>query len=440
MASPLPVTRRTDIDLKVLWQRALITTTRVQGWPLFKWLTPDVPVRVLRADGSEAIWLGEAAGAGKAGARRSGTFVALELPEDLVLRRRIQIPAVQDSEIANAAELEVRAIAPFPADDLAWGFYRRKSSSGAIEVEIALASRRQVNQYLNESAPRLQGLGIPEVWAVSAHGAPIVFTGYGEHRRTTNAAAWRRAGYALLVVGLGLIVAIALTPVAQLRMRAMEAAAAFQTLQSQSTAVVQQREKLIKNAEKLTTLSTLLADTIDPLAAMDLLTRVLPDDTSLLTLQVQGFKVTISGQTTNAAALMQHLGAQEGLREVKAPGASMRPPGASKEAFNIELTLDPKTFLPTPVVPDLSKTSKGTPNPELPAKSQVTAPGPQASTASMQQAPQPPQPVIAPAPTVRAEAHAPAPVAAPQATGPRSGAVFGGTTTPPPPPSEGRAP
>jgi general secretion pathway protein L len=441
MASPLPVTRRSDIDLKVLWQRTLSAARLVQRWPLFKWLTPDVPVRVLRSDGAEAVWLGEASSAGKAGARRPGAFVAVELPEDLVLRRRMLMPAVQDSDIANAAELEVRGVAPFPAEDLAWGFCRRRAASGAIEVEIALASRKQVNQYLSAAVPRLEKLGLPEVWAVSAHGAPIVFTGYGENRRTSNAAAWRRVGYGLLIVGLALIMAIVLTPVAQLRMRTIEADAAFQALQAQSATVVQQREKFLKNAEKLTALSTLLADTIDPLAAMDLLTRVLPDDTSLLSLQVQGLKVNISGQTTNAAALMQLLSAQEGLREVKAPGASMRPPGASKEAFNIELMLDPKIFAATPVLPVLPQASSRNPNAGSPTQAVVLPPSAPAITAGAQPL-QPPSAVITPipAPAARSDIRPAAPAAAPLTASPGGGAVFGGTAPPPSPAPEGRAP
>ena len=83
-----------------------------------------------------------------------------------------------------------------------------------------------------------------------------------------------------------------------------------------------------------------------PLKVMDLLTQALPDDTSLLGLQVQGLKVTMNGQTTNAAALMQHLSAQPGIREVRAPSAATRPLGVSKDSFSLEFTLDPKMLSP----------------------------------------------------------------------------------------------
>ena len=76
----------------------------------------------------------------------------------------------------------------------------------------------------------------------------------------------------------------------------------------------------------------------------DLLTQALPDDTSLLNLQLQGLKVTMAGQTTNAAALMQHLSAQPGVRDVRAPSAATKPLGVTKESFSIEFMLDPKTL------------------------------------------------------------------------------------------------
>ncbi|MNV85927.1 hypothetical protein D3C71_1799140 [compost metagenome] len=43
---------------------------------------------------------------------------------------------------------------------------------------------------------------------------------------------------------------------------------------------------------------------------------------------------------------MQLLSAHPSFRDVRAPSAAMRPPGATKDTFNIELMLDPKAFAP----------------------------------------------------------------------------------------------
>ena len=74
------------------------------------------------------------------------------------------------------------------------------------------------------------------------------------------------------------------------------------------------------------------------------LTRALPDDTSLISLQMQGSKIRISGQTPNTADLMQKLSAYPGLRDVKAPTAATRPLGVNKESFSLELELTPEAF------------------------------------------------------------------------------------------------
>ena len=417
-----------------MWRQVSAAVRGVQRWPLFSWLTPDVAVRVLRADGTEAIWLGESASAGKRSARSSGAFVAVELKEDIVLRRRLTVPAMQDADVASAVELDARGATPFPMADLVWGFCRRPGKAGAVDVEIAMASRRQVEEYLGEMAPKLRGLGVPEVWAVSGSGAPMVFAGFGETRRTSQAASWRRIGYGLLITAALLLAAMILTPAAQLRMRLEEAAAAFQALQTQSASVVQRRENLVKTSAKLTTLSALLADTIDPLATMDFLTRALPDDTYVLSVQMQGSKVNISGHTNDAAALMQYLGKQAGLRDVKAPGVAMRPPGATKESFNIEFMIDPKVL--EPVKSAASEAAKAAANP---AKQESPPPLSAAAPAAIPGRPPSSSPVQAPpaaAPSVPAVVAAPATPASPGPGGATSGGgfSFGGSATPPPAP------
>eukprot|EP01035_Chromulina_nebulosa_P049595 gene49595-67338_t len=77
-----------------------------------------------------------------------------------------------------------------------------------------------------------------------------------------------------------------------------------------------------------------------------MITRALPDDTSLQSFQLAAPegpgkppKVLLVGQTGNAAALMQQLGAQPGLKDVKAPSAAVKPLG-KRAAFCTAITLD----------------------------------------------------------------------------------------------------
>ena len=171
----------------------------------------------------------------------------------------------------------------------------------------------------------------------------------------------------------------------------------------------------MQSVEKLGALSQTLVGRIEPLRVLDKLTTVLPDDTALQSFKLQGTKVTISGDTANASALLQILGAQQGLKDVRAPSAATRMLGAPKESFVIEFSLDPQVF---GVV--------AAPSPAILAAA-ATSVAPSAGAV--------PLPASAPAPVategVRPPATPASPAAAPVATfGGR--ATFGGTMPKPP--------
>jgi len=143
------------------------------------------------------------------------------------------------------------------------------------------------------------------------------------------------------VLALALIAAMAVTPSVKLYLRFLQANQAMLSLQQKAGPAVAQREALVRATEQLASLAELIGKPTPPLQTLKLITQALPDDTSLLSLQILGPKVSISGQTGNAAALMKQLGSTPGLRDVKAPTPATKPLGAPRESFTIEFTLDP---------------------------------------------------------------------------------------------------
>ena len=338
------------MDLRTLWQDMRRPWQDMHRWPLLAWMAPEVPIRLLHADGRETVWLGTKSQIKTPSAKEAASrFVAVELPDELVLRRKLVLPEMPEAQTVDAVSLETHTISPFAADDLVWGYATHPGAKNQSQIELVLASRRQVEQYVHTQAPRLNGV-VPEVWALAGGGTPVALAGFGEKQRSAYIAGWRRIGYALLLLVLGLLIAIALTPTAQLRLRAIEAVNAYTAVHQRTQPLTQQREVLVKTAERLVELKDTMAVTIDPLRVMDLLTQALPDDTSLQSLQIQGLKVTMAGLTTNAAALMQHLSTQPGMRDVKAPTAATRRQGSSQENFTVEFLLEPKVFAPAPAV------------------------------------------------------------------------------------------
>lgn len=404
------------VDLKALWQEICHSWQHIHQWPVLSWLTPAVPVILYQADGAQSLWLEGALKSSNAGSVKTN-FVAVELPQEHVLRRTLSLPQVGDSDIADAVALEARASSPFVAQDLMWGYRARSDQHGKCSIELAIASRKQVGAYLTTQSGRLPSNASPEVWVRGDQAGPIVLQGYGEIHRYAHAARQRRWGYALLLLAGVLLGGIAVTPTAQLRLRAIDAVFAYDSAVQRTAPLARQREALMQSVEKLGVLSETLSGRIEPLRVLDKLTKVLPDDTALQSFKLQGGKVTIAGDTANASALLQLLGEQPGLRDVRAPSAAMRIPGAPKESFVIEFVLDPQQF------GVIGSTVSAAPPPVADASASA---GP-----AVIAAPPASVPAVSPAAGVGAAPPSPAGAGAPVATfGGR--ATFGGTMPKPP--------
>lgn len=307
------------------------------------WLTPDAAVRLLQADGEESLWR---AGVRQQGQARPGSrvFQALQLPEELLLLQTFTVPPMDTASHAAAAQLQALACSPFSEADLVWDYRTHTDANGRCQIDIALASRRQIAQYVQAQAHRL-GNDTPEIWVLLPTGFPIIFAGYGEGQRKAHGKRGRQLRAGLLLLAMALAGGVALTPTLQLRARAIDAVHSFDAIALRTPPLVHEREILLQSVEQLTGLSELLAGRIEPLRVLDRLTSVLPDDTALQSFSLKGQKVTITGLTDNASSLMQLLGQQPGVRDVRAPSAAMRTAGTnSKESFVIEFALDPQEF------------------------------------------------------------------------------------------------
>jgi general secretion pathway protein L len=298
-------------------------------WRAFRWLTPDEPVRVIHADGSESVRQGMSAR--KIAVPARVRFVAVELAEETVLRRKLTLPRLTEGEVRQAVELDVRASSPFPEPDLVWGYQVERGDR--LRVEIAMTSRQLVDQQLEALRARLGG-ALPEVWVGGER--PFVIPGYGEAARQASARRMRWALFGLLMVAAVLIAALAITPTLQLRERALEAGRKSDELSRAIKPQAQMRDELARLGEQIRLLSKASEQRLDIVALIDQITRQLPDDAVLSRLEIAGGVVRISGQADNAAQLLQTLGANPAFRDVRAPSGITRAPAGSKEGFTIE--------------------------------------------------------------------------------------------------------
>jgi general secretion pathway protein L len=298
-------------------------------WPAFRWLTPDEPVRVIHADGTESVR--QAVTGRRIAAPTKVRFCAIELAEETVLRRVLVLPSLSEEELRQAVELDVHAASPFPEQDVVWGF--RAESGTPVRVEIALTSRRFVEQQIEARRPRFENVA-PEVWVGGER--PFVIPGYGEAARLAHGRRLRLALFGLLSATALLLAALAITPTLQLRERALEAAGKSEELLRAVKPQAQVRDELVRLSEQLRVLEKASEQRHDVVALIDQITRQLPDDAVLTRLEIAGGTVRLSGQADNAAQLLQTLGAKPAFRDVRAPSGISRGPAGGKEGFTIE--------------------------------------------------------------------------------------------------------
>ena len=355
--------------------------TLAQAWaelrdgPILDWLTPEARVRWSRASGTQETWLASGGHLRRdkaSGSRTAAPFTAVEVPDTIVLRRHTTLPSLTPAATAQAIALEAATHSPFPPNELVWGARCTPAAQrrGSQDVEIVLASRGLIQQHF-AAQPGAAALETSEAWCLSERAdEPIALAGFAEPRRQRAQRRGCNINLALMVSALALLGAIAVTPSLQLRARALVAMQDYQRLARLAAPALAQRESLVRSQDQLAELQTILGEQVGPLQIMDLLTRALPDDSSLLTLQVQGLKITLTGQTANSAALLERLGKEPGLREVRAPTAATRPPGATKDTFTIEAQVDPVVLLQAAGSP---KPGEAAVKPVAPASSPASA-------------------------------------------------------------------
>ncbi len=314
----------------------------LQHLPPLSWLQPEPAVVLLHADGSRSLWLGDRRREGATPAEcAAARFVAVEVPADETLECAVPLPPMPEGDREDAIALAVRTTSPFDAAELVWGW--RAVQGGAVAL---LSTRKAVQARLDAVAASGARTGTPEAWALDRGARPVVLQGFGESARRRLAVRGRRLGGLLLLGALLLALAVLLTPTLQLRLRALQAQQAYDQAQQRLAPVLAQREALAQAQAQQGALHEQMQARVEPLAVLDLLTQAVPDDSFVQRLQLQGDKLTLTGQTPNTAALMNRLSAEPLLRDVRSPAAATRGMTAGRENFTLEMNLQPQALRP----------------------------------------------------------------------------------------------
>jgi general secretion pathway protein L len=333
------------LDLPAAWGQLRQAWLAVMQHPMLRWVGPRPAILLQEGQNAEGLWEPLQGPLmqrhGDVEAKKRPLFSAIALPEEMVLRKQLMFPKLDEKQLRSAIELQAETLSPFPATDLLWisGPLLPAGGEGKFVVELVITSRQAVARYLSMRTDKQPEA--PEVWVrAGAHlTQALVLPGFGEERRLRA----QRRGWSWLLGGgvlmLMLAGGLAVTPTLQLRARALQASSQLERLVEQTKPLLGKREALMAANVQLEALGGITSNRLDPLTTMHTLTKVLGDDTMLQRLQIEGRNVLIVGQTPDTATMMQELSAQPGFKGVRAPSAATRPPGAPKEIFQVEFTV-----------------------------------------------------------------------------------------------------
>lgn len=347
---PTPTPVFFGINLRALRHDWRIALQGITEWPLLSWLTPGYVTRLKTSahQSADFIQKNQHTSLLKKPAKKV-RFTGYLLPDELLLWQPMTLPPLKAEALTAALALEAQSLSPFTPDDLIWSHTPAHPSAQGLSTHLVLTSRKLIKKHIEDIAPSQGGKTNYEVWVKKTKPSGyLVLQGFDEKKRHHLATQWRRVNLFLVFTALAIATAAAITPTAQLRLRALQAMQSFIALQTAAGPAVLQRERLTKLDLQIKALQTQREKTLAPEKLLHALTTRLPDDTYLTSLHFQNGKVILSGQTPNTATLMQQLGSKPGVKDVKAPTPASRQRGADRETFNIEFVLDPNTQANSP--------------------------------------------------------------------------------------------
>lgn len=276
-------------------------------------------------------------------------YTALFLGADQQLLRTLHLPPMPQAAIDSAVALDVSAMSPFSEQETLWSYrlytpaeqsHMGQAAGGGVSAGVSITSRTLVQQALQQSAQTAETV---EVWGGPSQ-LPVMFSGFGEGRRLKGEARQRRTLWLASSVMLALLMALALTPTAQLRLRAIDARVQFQQLLEETAPIAAKRQAMMAGVQEMAQLQEQFSQQVDHLQVLAALTRAYPDDTAVQRIQFKGQQITIQGLSTNAANVVEIMSKTPGFQAVRMPSAVTKVPGVDKENFVVEAQIDTGTL------------------------------------------------------------------------------------------------
>jgi general secretion pathway protein L len=310
------------------FRRRLVIVAADAGWTLTRDGAKG-PVEIGRLD-----WNEDAAPSLPRRLRRE--HAVLSLPESAALKRRLRLPEAAAAELDGVLGFEVPRHTPFSADRVyrchriisrqaGWG-----NGTGALDVELTVVPRDLVDRELE----RARSLGIDVAEIVVGSPAPRL-RGEASILPSRRRTMWTPLNRVLLGVAAVAALACAASPFLAEHARLAEIERELMALRPAADAALAAREQAADAARMIASIAAQKRAVPASVALLEALSRALPDDTYLTSLQLSGRDLTIEGWSAAATRLAAPLEAEFARVDWRAPLARDAESGLEHFQFNL---------------------------------------------------------------------------------------------------------
>lgn len=265
-------------------------------------------------------------------------------PDELILKWTAKFPFLGKDEISAAIHDQFLINNPFPDGEATKATHILENPNKTKTVYFFLASKPQILEYFakkrNLQLTNPHELG--EIWHPVSDGLLINLPGFGEITRIKKSFIQKRYTNAVLILFILLLCATALTPVLQLRIKAISASNSFKSLAIKAEPFIKQRELLARSQQQLNTINTALGGLIVPMDILDSLSQAMPDTAHLVSLELTHesstsdlVTVKLTGKSQNTLELIKALSSTGVFTDLKLATSVVRQPGTSQEFFSL---------------------------------------------------------------------------------------------------------
>ena len=262
----------------------------------------------------------------------------LLLPSTQVLRRRLQLPAAARENLVTVLGFELDRQTPFRAEQVFFDsrVLPHDLAAKTVPVELGLVPREPVKAALTALGPLVVQLdGIDALSAGTRMG--FNFLPPAQRRRRAHRALWINLG---LVAASVLFLVMAMSHLVDNRVAAVESLLAESDVQRDAAREVAVLRKSLEEAVAGANFLAVRKKTAPSMIELlNTLTEVFPDNTFIERLNVAGTTLSMTGQSGQAARLVEILSGAKGIREAALSGAIQPDSRSGKDRFNLTAQL-----------------------------------------------------------------------------------------------------